>query len=253
MAGVQPARAEAEAGSPKWVADQFKQLGLKPMAGSHGYLTALRARADRSPAVQIAGVLAGADPLLSKDYVLVSARLDSAGEAALIQTARALARAPVPMRRSIVFVLSDADGAQRRAAAPNERMVADLDLDVAAEPAGLALTAADETSLGGDASELALSADLPAIRVAADERSYGDLASGVPTLSIRLGAEPAGMDRVSAYLAALVARVAMRDARPAWSPGSRFAPPAPRAEEVLTNPVDMPLGRRPRRTHEAFG
>ena len=253
LVGVSPARAEAEIGSPKWAADQFKQLGLKPAPNAHGFQATIRTRDGAARAAQVVAMLPGADPLLAKDYVLISARLDAAGEAALVEAARSVVRAAIHPRRSIVFVLSAADGADRRAALPSERIVADLSLDVAADPAGLALSAADETSLGRDAGELAAAAGLAVTKIAADARTYGYQSLGVPTMAIGLDLQSTGADRVGAYVAELVARVAGRDERPAWSPGSRFAPPAPRAEEVLTDPVNMPLGRRPQPALEAFG
>ena len=253
LAGAQPARADAEIGSPKWAADQFKQLGLKPAAGAHGFLASVKLKGDAGRVTQVVGLLPGADGLLAKDYVLVSARLDNAGEAALIEAARAVVAGSSRPRRSIVFVLSTAEGADRRAAAPSERIVADVNLDAGADATGLALTAADETSLGRDARELASAEGLEVTRIAADAKAYGFQSQGVPTLLIGLSPRVAGADRFSAYVAALVARIAGRDERPAWTPGSRFAPPAPRAEQVLTDPVNMPLGRRPQPVAEAFG
>ncbi len=253
LAGARPACAEADAGSAKWAADQFKQIGLKAAPNAHGYLASVRIKGAAGRAEQVVGVLPGTDPLLGRDYVVVSARLDPAGEAALFAAARALAASPVPVRRSIVFVLSAVDGADRPAAVPSERVIADLSLDVVRQAAegGLLLTAADETSLGRDAGEAAAAAGLPVVRVAADTETYGVRSQGVPTLAIGVDAAKAG--QAGAWLAALVAQVAQREERPAWSPGSRFAPPAPRAEQVLTTPVYLPQSRHPQRATEANG
>jgi hypothetical protein len=274
-AAALPAQAEQEVGSPKWAAEQFKQIGLKPAPNTHGFLSSVKIAGEPGRSAQVIGVVHGTDPLLAKDVVLVTGRLDAAGEAAVMDVARAVAGATARPRRSIVFVLSAAEGADRRAAASSDRIVADISLDALSAPdqAGLTLRAADETSLGRDAGELASAAGLTITRVAADPKAYGYLSLGVPTLSIGLGAQglgaqglgaqglgaqspsaqTTGADQFAAYLAALVSRVAGRDERPAWAPGSRFAPPAPRAAEVLTDPVHMPLGHRPQPAIQAYG
>jgi hypothetical protein len=251
-----PARAaEPEIGAPRWAADQFKQMGLKPAPGAHGYQSAVRIKGQAGRSAQVVGVIPGSDPLLAKDYVLVSARLDAGGATALIETAHALAGGVTAPRRSVIFVLSAIEGADQRASTPNERIVADVDLDASSEAgaAALALKAADETSLGRDAGELAAAAGFAVVKADIDTGAYGALSMGAPTISIGVIPDPANAQRFSDYLTALVSRVAERDERPAWSPGSRFAPPAPRAEQVLTDPVDMPLGRRPQPPSQANG
>jgi hypothetical protein len=60
-------------------------------------------------------------------------------------------------------------------------------------------------------------------------------------------------DRFNAFVKALAAHIADEPSTPVWRPGSLFAPPAPRAEELLTVPLEMPLGRRRQRVLPRYG
>jgi aminopeptidase YwaD len=108
---------------------------------------------ERRPSVNVVGVLAGADPELREQAVVVGAHLDHVGEqaglvfpganddasgvAAVLEVAEAFARGGVPPRRTVVFALfsseeSGLQGAKRfveRPPVPLGRVVAMLNLD----------------------------------------------------------------------------------------------------------------------------
>ncbi|MBU8900392.1 M20/M25/M40 family metallo-hydrolase [Corallococcus sp. M34] len=108
--------------------------------------------------VNVVGVLPGADPVLAREYVIVSAHLDhlgvgepvrgdriyngamdnASGVAAVLEVARALAQAPVRPRRTVLFALVTGEekgllGSRylaRHLPVPGASCVADLNLDM---------------------------------------------------------------------------------------------------------------------------
>ena len=223
----------------------------------------LSIRSRSTGSANVIGVAVGSDPLLAREYVVISA---AAGDAApVLDAARRFHDAGMRPKRSVVFAVfapeqQGAPGAQAFAARPpvaREDIVASLGASVGPQgaAASVAIEGAEETSLGGVARDLAsgarltlAGAALPSPRTGAD--AYRFLEAGVPALRLTFGA--AAEQPEAAYLLAVALQVADNDAHPAWMRGSRFAPRMPQAQEMLTAPVDMPLGRRPQRSVDGY-
>ncbi|HTI67172.1 MAG TPA: M28 family peptidase [Caulobacteraceae bacterium] len=200
----------------------------------------------------VVGVVRGTDPLLAREYVVISADASAAGS--VLDAARRFHDAAMRPKRSVVFAVfapeqHGAPGARAFAArppVPREDVVASLSATVAsaAADATLAIQGGEETSLGASARDLAAGARLSvastAPTVGGGQAPYRLLEAGIPAVLLSFGG--AGAD--GGYLLALALQVADNDAHPAWVRGSRFAPRAPQAQEMLTVPVEMPLGRR---------
>ena len=268
----------------------------------------------------IVGVLPGSDPLLARDYVLVSAHLDhlgvgqpiggdkvyngamddASGVATVLEVARMMSAAPVRPKRSMLFVVFTAEekgllGSRAFAERPSvgkEAVVADLNLDMFLPLwplKHLLIQGADESSLGADARAVAAEKGYALIADPYPDRNsfvrtdqYSFVRAGVPALSLKFGfapgspeqqverdwranryhapsddlAQPVDLkaaDDFNAYLADLARRIADQDQRPAWRPDSVFAPPAPRAQEGLVTPLEMPVGRRPQKARPGYG
>ena len=128
--------------------------------------TTMRVRADsrvsRVTSPNVVGILQGSDPVLSREYVILSAHLDhiglapenpeqptadrirngaldnASGIATMLEVARALATSPQRPRRSVVFLASTgeergllgADYYARHPTVPIRQIVADVDLDM---------------------------------------------------------------------------------------------------------------------------
>jgi hypothetical protein len=223
----------AQAGD--WSSDlaaRFKAVGLAPAPGR-------KLKVQTGPAgFAVAGVVRGSDPLLAKEYVVVQAEAGAAE--ALLETARRVhAAAP---RRSVLFAVvapGNADAFAARPPVAREAIVASLGVaGGAATP--LVIAGADDSSLGVRAHALALGARLPAASTAG---APSFLQAGTPALDLAFG----DIQAAPAYLASLAQQVADSEAHPAWTRGSRYAPPMPRADALVTAPVEMPLGRRPQR------
>jgi hypothetical protein len=234
----------AHAGERSWSAEtaaQFKAAGLSPAAG-RSYVVSIKTRA--TTATSVVGVVRGSDPLLAREYVLVSA--DASSAEAVLAAARQV-RAGARPKRSILFAVIAPQQEAAFAAhtpVPRDAIIASLSATAApSEIASVAIAGADETSLGQTAHALATASQLPVARTVGTE-ALGFLEAGVPALSLVLGGETGAG---SAYLTALARQVADNDAHPAFLRGSRFAPRAPQAQQLVVAPVEMPLGRRPQR------
>lgn len=268
----------------------------------------------------IAGLLPGSDPLLARDYVLVSAHLDhlgigqpingdkvyngamddASGVATVLETARIMSAAPTRPKRSMLFVVFTAEekgllGSRAFAERPSvgrEAVVADLNLDMFLPLwplKHLLIQGADESSLGAEARAVAAERGYELIPDPYPDRNsfvrtdqYSFVRAGVPALSLKFGfalgspeqqmerewrtnryhapsddlAQPVDLkaaDDFNAYLADLARRIADQDQRPAWRPDSIFAPPAPRAQEGIATPLEMPIGRRPQKAKPGYG
>jgi Zn-dependent M28 family amino/carboxypeptidase len=172
----------------------------------------------------IAGVLSGSDPQLSKEYVIVSAHLDhlgigapvngdklyngamddASGDASLIEIARAMKRAGTKPKRSILFLSVTGEekgelGSQYFAAHPTVQgpIVADINMDMYLplfplkylEVQGL-----DESTLGDDVRAVAGKAG---VQIQADKEpehnrfirsdQYSFIKRGVPALAFKFG------------------------------------------------------------------
>lgn len=222
----------------------------------------------------IVGVLPGSDPRLAREHVVVSARLDQAGVATVLEAARELGALRARPRRSVVFAIFAADAQElgSRAFAAGRRsargsIVASLHLDMASRSAplpGLFLPGGEESSLGPVAAALAVAQGLPLAPapVAARDLLTGAepvsfARAGVPALALKLGlpsdTPEAMMARFNAYVRSLAAHVADLPAAPHWEHRSLFAPPPPRAQELLVMPLQMPVGRRPQKVRTLYG
>jgi hypothetical protein len=114
-----------------WLASTFQRLGLAPVGGA-SYLHAIPGPlgTDGKAATigtNVIGVLPGTDPALAGEYIMVTAHYDhlgiqggrlypgaddnASGVAMMLEVARCLAAAPVPPRRSILFVGFDLEEA----------------------------------------------------------------------------------------------------------------------------------------------
>ncbi len=105
--------------SARWVADQMKALGLKPLGDDFLQHFAWPVGDQMWPGHNVAGVLEGSDPQLKHEYVIVAAHHDSqedthqgandnaTGCAAVLAIAQALAKNPP--KRSVVFMTFDGE------------------------------------------------------------------------------------------------------------------------------------------------
>lgn len=234
----------AHAGERSWSAEtaaQFKAAGLAPASGK-SYLVNVKTRT--ASAAHVVGVVRGSDPMLAREYVVVLA--DTASAETVLAAARQV-RAGAQPKRSILFAVIAPQGEAAFAAhtpVPRDAIVASLSAASApSETTAVAVAGADETSLGHTAHALA-SASRLSIAKTTDAGALAFLETGVPALGLVLGGE---VRTGSAYLGALALEVADNDAHPAFLRGSRFAPRAPQAQQLVTAPVEMPLGRRPQR------
>ena len=135
-------------------------------------------RLGRAESSNVAALLVGSDPKLSKEVVVYTAHLDhlgigapvkgdsiyngaydnATGIAMLLETARALALLPVKPKRSILFLavtaeekgLQGADYFARHPTVPTENLVADVNLDMSL----LLFPLADVVAIGGEHSSL---------------------------------------------------------------------------------------------------
>ncbi len=201
-------------------------------------------------AANVVGVVRGSDPLLAREYVVVSA--EAASAEAVLGAARRV-RAGAQPKRSVLFaVIAPQQRDAFAARPPVSRDVIVASLNAANAPSAeafVAIAGAGETSLGLAAHALAATTHLaiaaPSASGASGSGALGFLQTGVPALGLVFGGAEARS--AAAYLTALTLQVADNDAHPAWMRGSRFAPRAPQAQQLVVAPVEMPLGRRPQR------
>ncbi len=164
------------------IAGALREAGLRP-AGDAGYFQHVSVPwATAQPAVNVVGLLAGSDPRLEHEAVVVTAHYDhlgigpavngdsiyngadddASGTVAVLEIARALARGPAP-RRTIVFLLVTGEehgllGTRRyldHPAVPLAETVANLNIEMIARPDPLAggrgrawLTGYDRSTVG---------------------------------------------------------------------------------------------------------
>jgi len=185
--------------------------------------TVTRHRALESP--NVAALLPGSDPALRGETVVFTAHLDhlgvgegkdgdriyngavdnASGVAALLAVAKAMAEAPKPPRRSVLFVavtgeevgLIGSDYFARHAPAAAGTMVANLNID----SLGLLLPCADVVAVGGDSSTLGATARQAAARLGVEvspdptpeqalfirSDQYSFVRRGVPALFLNCG------------------------------------------------------------------
>lgn len=221
------------------LAAQFKDAGLSPGAGK-GFRQAIKV-AKQPSATAVVGLVRGTDPALAKEYVVIQAEMDSAET--VLEAARQMRAGPAP-RRSILFAVIASGQEAAFAARPpvaHERIIASLGLANASDAAAaLTIAGAEDTSLGVRAHALALSARLTTAPTTDAPRF---LEAGVPALTLTFAEAQAA----PAYLASLASQVADSVAHPSWARSSRFAPPMPQANALITAPVELPLGRHPQR------
>jgi hypothetical protein len=198
----------------------------------------------------VVAMLPGADAYLGRNSVVLSANASDAQ--ALLRLARD-AKAAGASRRSIVFALLPAelrgDLAARalveRLGASRDSVVAALHLEGCTD-GGVAVASAGESSLGETARTLAANLGLNLRAADGSDAAAGFAAGGTPALGLQAsGAE--------SYLAALAREIADGVQRPSWRPDSPFAPPAPRAQENLVAPLEMPVGKRPQKILPSYG
>lgn len=163
---LEEAYAAAEAGTP--------QAFELPLSVEQERQSVIRMKS--SP--NVVGVLEGSDPVLKNEYVVVSAHLDhvgkgapiggdaiyngafdnASGTAVMLETARLLASAGQPLRRSVIFVavtaeesgLQGSDFFAQHPTVPKDAMVANINIDM---PVALA-PLADVTPFGAEHSSL---------------------------------------------------------------------------------------------------
>ncbi len=112
-----------------YIADQFSSAGLKPFSDDYFQHFDLRIGLARVPATNVIGYLAGSDPGLKKEYIVIGAHYDhlgyeyrngqrviyngaddnASGTAVVIELARYFSQNPQLMGRSIIFVAFDAE------------------------------------------------------------------------------------------------------------------------------------------------
>jgi Zn-dependent M28 family amino/carboxypeptidase len=208
------------------LADAGKPLPRFPLQGT------LRARVSRRTepveAPNVAGILAGGDPRLKDEYVVISAHLDhlgvgepirgdaiyngamdnASGVASLLEIARALHVAGSRPRRSLLFLAVCGEekgllGSRYFAAhptVPRAALVADLNMDMFLPIHALhylTVEGVDESTLGDDARAAAAAAGVEVIRDRFPERNafirsdqYSFIRKGVPALAFGFGSAP---------------------------------------------------------------
>lgn len=108
---------------------QFAEIGLEPMAEGFLHTFPLRFQLVNVEAYNVMGLLAGSDPVLRNEYIVIGAHYDhlgfalspngrtffpgaddnASGTAALLELARAMALSPSRPARSVLFVALDAE------------------------------------------------------------------------------------------------------------------------------------------------
>ena len=176
--------------------------------------------------------------------------------------------------------------------APRGSIVADLNLDMPLPLwplKSLYMPGADESSLGREAAAVAAVHGLAIVPDPFPDRNvftrtdqFSFVRAGVPAIALKFGftagspeaqvertwraeryhspsddlAQPVDLEaagRFNAFVSALAVHLADQPSAPVWQPGSLFGPPAPRAQELLTIPLEMPLGRRPQKVLPGYG
>lgn len=240
-------------------------------------------------AANIVARLPGSDPALAPEHVVLSAHLDglgigapvagdsiyngtldnASGVAALLDVAAELSRRGSRPRRSILFVFVTGEekgllGSHyfaRRPSVPRERIVADLNYDMALPLfplRGVTVIGEEESSIGADARAVAQSMGLPLMPDPFPNRNsfirsdqYSFIEQGMPAAAFKFGFaadtpeaateaqwratryhspsddlnQPVFREdeiRLHDFMAALTARIANADARPRWNETSFF-------------------------------
>lgn len=160
-----------ELAAAKYIASQLKLLKIKPAGDNGGYLQTVkfmrrvRGAPDQAPTeattTNVVGILAGRDPVLAKETILLSAHLDhlgvgrevngdkiyngadddASGVTAVLELAKALMSGPRP-KRTVVFALFGSEeiggqGArffQEHPPVPFESLVANLEFEMIGRP-----------------------------------------------------------------------------------------------------------------------
>ena len=169
----------------RWIADHFRELGLRPGGGGGDFLQwysvprDARAPGGRIRAPNVVGILPGSDPNLAREFVVYSAHMDhvgvgrpdatgdsiyngaddnASGTVAVMKIAAAFAALPEPPRRSVAFVLVSGEerglwGSRHfvdQGGIPPTRMVANLNLDMIGRnwPDTIVLVGKEHSDLG---------------------------------------------------------------------------------------------------------
>jgi hypothetical protein len=176
----------------RWIADHFRNLGLRPGAGGGDFLQWYPVpREDQVPrggirAPNVVGILPGSDPDLAREFVVYSAHMDhvgvgrpdasgdsiyngaddnASGTVAVMTIAAAFAALPETPRRSVAFVLVSGEerglwGSRHfvdQGGIPPTRMVANLNLDMIGRnwPDTIVLVGKEHSDLGETVRETA--------------------------------------------------------------------------------------------------
>ncbi|HVT60288.1 MAG TPA: M28 family metallopeptidase [Thermoanaerobaculia bacterium] len=213
-------------GELRALADAGQPLPRFPLAAS--LRARVATRSERVEAPNVVGLLAGSDPKLSRQYVVLSAHLDhlgvgepihgdsiyngamdnASGVASLLEIARSIHAAGVKTRRSLLFlaVCGEEKGLlgsryfAGRPTVPRTALVANLNMDMFLPLYPLhylTVQGVDESSLGDDARAVGAAAGVEVIPDRHPDRNhfirsdqYNFIRQGIPALAFSFGAAP---------------------------------------------------------------
>ena len=284
----EPAAQALFAGAPQTLA-AIRAIADKPGGRPRGFALKTRARIQgesvtkRVTSPNVIAILPGSDPKLKAEYVVLSAHLDhigvtparagdkpdadrinngaldnGAGIATMLEVARAAATAPVPPRRSLIFLASTAEekgllGADyyaRHPSVPIARIVGNVDLDMPL----LLYPFTDVTAFGADHSTLGpivaqavapmgirLSPDpMPAQTIFVRSDHYMFVKQGVPAVFLATGFANGGEKQWGQFLNGAYHHPDDDMNQPIlWDQGARFAEANYRIMRAMAD-ADMP-------------